>query len=165
MNALFSDQLNLFLRFLLYGVIIGVIFDIFRIIRKCYSISDFHTYIEDILFGIITSTFLILVLYVYNTGRIRLYMFIALLIGLVSYFLVISKYFIKVHVFIISLIRRMIKVIIKILLWPIKKCIIFFRGILDKPFMILIINIKKLINIKKFQKRQKKLHKKKDFIS
>ena len=159
------SQFNLFIQFIMVGIIIGIIFDIFRIIRKCFSISDVHTYIEDILFGIITSLLLIYLLYIYNQGRVRLYMFIALSLGLIVYFNTISKYFIKIQVIIVSFIKKATKAIINIVLWPVQKIIEIFNNKINKHFKVFIINIKKIIDLKKYQKRQKKLHKKKDFRS
>lgn len=69
MNSEILKQINLFLIFFASGIIIGVLFDIFRIIRRSFKINDFHTYIEDILFGILTGTFLIFIIFVYNNRK------------------------------------------------------------------------------------------------
>lgn len=57
MNSDSVKQLNLFLIFFASGIIIGIFFDIFRIIRRSFKINDFHTFLEDSLFGIITGLF------------------------------------------------------------------------------------------------------------
>ena len=49
------NQANLFLIFVINGILIGVLFDIFRILRKSFKTSDVITTIEDILFWIITG--------------------------------------------------------------------------------------------------------------
>jgi len=72
MNSESLKQLNLFLIFFVSGIIIGVLFDIFRIIRKSFKVSDFHTYIEDILFGILTGVFLIFVIFIYNNRQYQI---------------------------------------------------------------------------------------------
>ena len=66
MSILISDELRLFFIFCVSGIIIGIFFDIFRIIRRTFKTSDFHTYIEDIIFGIITGIFLIFIIFIYN---------------------------------------------------------------------------------------------------
>ena len=53
-------QTYLFLMFLLNGLIIGIFFDFFRILRKSFNTSDIVTYIEDFLFWLLTG---ILILY------------------------------------------------------------------------------------------------------
>lgn len=48
------NQGILFIIFTLDGILIGILFDIFRILRKSFKTDDFITYIEDILFWLIS---------------------------------------------------------------------------------------------------------------
>lgn len=48
------EQLINFLYFIFTGVILGIVFDCFRILRKTIKTSDIITNIEDVLFGLIT---------------------------------------------------------------------------------------------------------------
>ena len=93
-----QNQAYLFLVFSLTGVIIGVLFDFFRILRRSIKTSNLITYIEDILFWILTGLFLLYIIFKYSFGQLRIYMFVSLIIGIVIYFLTISKYFIKLNV-------------------------------------------------------------------
>ena len=43
-----SNQAYLFLIFTINGILIGFLFDIFRILRKSFKTNDLITYIEDI---------------------------------------------------------------------------------------------------------------------
>ena len=153
-----SNEVRLFLVFCISGTLIGIFFDIFRIIRRSFKISELHTYIEDILFGIITGVFLIFVIFIYNDGNIRLFMFIALIMGLLLYLLTISKYFIKISVFILTTMKNMVIKLLKLIYYPIKQLLRFLAKIFNKPFMAFIINIKKagkifiLKNDKKYKK-------------
>ena len=42
-----ANQANLFLIFTINGILIGLLFDIFRILRKSFKTPDIITYIED----------------------------------------------------------------------------------------------------------------------
>ena len=53
------NQGYIFVIFILNGFLIGILFDIFRILRKSFKTKDIVTYIEDILFWIITGIFLL----------------------------------------------------------------------------------------------------------
>ena len=44
------SQANLFLIFTLDGILIGLLFDLFRILRKSFKTADVVTYIEDTIF-------------------------------------------------------------------------------------------------------------------
>lgn len=72
MDIVVSDELRIFLIFCISGIIIGIFFDIFRIIRRTFKISDIHTYIEDIMFGIITGIFLIFIIFIYNNRKYKM---------------------------------------------------------------------------------------------
>ena len=57
------NQASLFLIFVINGIIIGLVFDIFRILRKSFKTSDIITTIEDILFWIITGIIILYSIY------------------------------------------------------------------------------------------------------
>ena len=163
MTTIPTEQLQIFFVFIISGIAIGIIFDVFRIIRRSFKISDLHTYIEDIIFGIILGFFLIFIFFIYNSGDVRFYMIVALLIGFLLYMLTISKYFIKINVAIITFIKAALYKILHFILIPVKYIVNFLKKVFNKPFMLLIINIKRLKDVVNYQKYQKKLHKKKDF--
>ena len=73
-----NNQIYLFAIYTICGVIIGLWFDIFRILRKAFKTSDIATYIEDILFGILTGIFLIAMLFIFNNGQLRFFIFVAI---------------------------------------------------------------------------------------
>ncbi len=97
------NQLYTLFVFILSGAVIGILFDLFRILRKSFKTPDIITYIEDILFWILTGLFLLYIIFKYSFGQLRIYMFVSLIIGIVIYFLTISKYFIKLNVKIIRI--------------------------------------------------------------
>ena len=149
MENVILAQLYSFLAYLISGMIIGVFFDVFRILRKSFHTPDFITYIEDILFWLFTGIFLILVLFNFSNGQIRIYNVVGLLIGVLVYMLFISKFFIKINVAIITFIKNIICKILKFILYPIKFIFKIIRKIF-KPFTFFVINIKKVLsNFKK----------------
>ena len=93
MNSEIISQMQYFAIYILCGISIGILFDIFRILRKSFKTPDFVTYIEDAIFGIITGIFLIFIIFIFNNGELRFYIFLALLLGNVLYLSTISKYF------------------------------------------------------------------------
>ena len=149
------NQANLFLIFTLEGVIIGLIFDIFRILRKSFKTSDILTYIEDILFWIITGILLLYSIFIFNYGEIRFFMFVAILLGAMFYMLLISRYVIKISVTVINLLKRTMICILRIISFPFKFIYEILKRIFRKPILFCIINIKKIIRqikIKFFKK-------------
>ena len=101
-----NNQAQLFLVFIINGIIIGILFDFFRILRKSFKTNDFATYIEDFLFWILTGLSILFTLFKFNNGEIRLYMFFAIGIGILFYILIFSSYIIKLNVSIIICIKN-----------------------------------------------------------
>ena len=117
MNALLLSQFNTVFIFFLTGICIGLLFDFFRIQRKVLKTCDFITYIQDILFWIVSGLIIIFVIMKYTKGEIRIYMVLGIILGILIYFLIISKYIMKIFVCILSFLLN----IIGKLLFPIKK--------------------------------------------
>ena len=72
--------------FFISGMIIGIIFDVFRITRKSFKIPNIITYIEDVLFWICTGGVILFSIFRYTDGQIRLYMICILIFGAFVYF-------------------------------------------------------------------------------
>ncbi len=131
MNTETINQAYLFMIFILNGVLIGIIFDTFRILRRSFKTPNFITYIEDTLFWILSALIVMYSLFVFNNGQFRGYIFIGLFLGIAIYMLFFSKFIIKISVKIISVIKKVISIIFKILSYPI--------GLLYKTLKILFI--------------------------
>ena len=80
-----SNQAQLFFVFIINGIIIGILFDFFRILRKSFKTKDLVTYIEDFIFWLLTGSSILFTLFKFNNGEIRLYMFFAVAIGIIFY--------------------------------------------------------------------------------
>ena len=153
------NEIYCFLIFIVVGIIISILFDVFRILRKVFKTPDIVTYIEDIIFGVMAGAIIIYSIFKFNNGEIRSYLFIGILIGILSYLFTISKVFIKYGDKILTFLK-------KILLFPIKKALLFSKSILNfikknifRPFSKFISNTKNIIpkfSIKKYKNRRKK---------
>ena len=120
------NQLYTLLYFILTGITIGILFDIFRILRKSFKTSDFITYIQDFLFWILTGVILLVSIFAFNNGELRGYIFVGIIFGIIMYILLFSKYFIKIFVFMINSIKKIIG-------YPIKIIYNFLKNFLFKP--------------------------------
>lgn len=159
-----ENQLELFLIFITNGIIIGILFDIFRVLRKTFKTNDIVTYLEDILFWILTGIIVLYSIFTFNNGEIRLFMFLAIFIGSIIYLFLFSSYFIKINVIILNILKNIILKIIKIIEIPFKYICMFIRKIFFKPISFIIINLRKnstnlykhfIKNIKKPKKLKK----------
>lgn len=153
-------QLYSLLLFILTGFAIGTLFDLFRILRKSFKTPDIVTYIEDIIFWILTGLTTLFAIFNFHNGEIRSYIFIGIGIGVIIYILTISKYVIKWSVTFLNFILYPFRILGKLL-----------HKFLFKPIFTFFYNskifIKKNLQIctKKFlrNKKVKKGKEKKDF--
>ena len=133
------NQIYSLLIFTITGILIGIIFDIFRVIRKTFKTPDFITYIEDLIFWMITGVLLLFTIFKFNNGEIRSYIFVGLGVGIIIYLLAISKLFIKVNVIIISFFKKIISFIFKYI-------VKLFKITICKPKHFFVINIRRPIS-------------------
>ena len=131
------NQAYLFIIFCATGVLIGLVFDVFRIIRKLFKTPDFLTYIEDICFWIISGLILIYSIFIFNNGEIRLYMFIAISLGIITYILTFSRFFVIIGYKFSNFVK---KLIINILIIPFK----ILKKLLFRPITFISINIRNI---------------------
>lgn len=133
MNEVTVNQAYLFVIFILNGILIGLIFDIFRILRKSFTTPNFVTYIEDAIFWTISAISVLYTLFVFNNGEIRGYIFIGLLFGIVIYMLFFSRIIIKISVKVILFFKNIIYTVLKLVSYPFLVILKFMNKILIKP--------------------------------
>ena len=143
------NQAYLFLIFTINGFVIGILFDIFRILRKSFKTKDFITYVEDVLFWISTGFILLYSIFTFSNGEIRVYMFIGVFLGCILYMTTLSSYFIKINVAIVVTIKHIVYKFISVIIVPFK--------ILLKPIKFITINIKNVIKIQSKSINTKKI--------
>lgn len=160
------NQIYAFSIFILNGFLIGLLFDIFRISRKSFKTPDSVTYLEDIIFWLLSGGMLLYSIFKFNNGELRFFIFVGIFVGISMYMLVFSKLLIKVSVRIIDIIKGLITVLI---LKPFK----FIIKTIFRPILYLISKLMKIINKTKsfFKSKTKRLifynkksKSKKDFI-
>ena len=128
MNDIMANQAYLFLVFILNGIIIGLLFDIFRILRRSFKTPNFITYIEDIVFWIMSTLIVLYSLFVFNNGEIRFYVFLATFFGIIIYSLTLSNICVIIISVIFKIIKRLFEIIWKILKLPYHFITSFFKN-------------------------------------
>ena len=155
-------QLQLFLIFTINGLLIGLLFDFFRILRRAIKTSDFITYIEDALFWILTGFIILYSIFIYNNGEIRLFMFLAMIVGILIYWIFISKSILNISLSIINFVKKVFFIILNIIKIPFNFFIKIIKKLFLNPVSFIIINIrnyftKKIKNFSNFLKKPKYL--------
>ena len=75
------EQLLCLIAFTVTGIVIGVLFDVFRILRRSFKTADWLTTLQDILFWILAGFITLFSIFKFNNGEIRSYIFIGIALG------------------------------------------------------------------------------------
>lgn len=111
-------QVKLIIFGLLAGVITGVCFDIYRLIRGFENTNKFMTIIQDLLFWVLTSIVVFIFLMYTNEGYINFYVYLCLIIGVYLYLKCLSTAFIKVQFNLMKFYGKLFRVVWNAILYP-----------------------------------------------
>lgn len=103
MQSNVMQQLIEFFDFIIIGIIIALIFDFFRAYRKYKKVSNSTVMFQDILFFSIVSIVIIFSIIYILDSNIRLFIFVAVILGILIYISIFSKYFLKIYDIILKL--------------------------------------------------------------
>ena len=139
MEATLQSQLYVFLLSLVGGVVIGLIYDFYRLSRYYSRPKRIKTFIQDLIFWLVLSIIIILFVNRVNEGEIRGFIFLGFTIGILLYSRLLSKKVIRFISYTIDLFIYRVKKIVRFILSP-------FRSISEKLFKTLR-KIKKYLNL------------------
>lgn len=121
-----EDQALIFIVFTFTGILLGILFDFFRVFRRTFNTIDFITYLEDILYWILAGIIVLYNIWFFNNGEIRFFMIIGIVMGAIIYSLLFSPILIKIETMILTKLKNIIMFFYKIIIIPIEKIINFF---------------------------------------
>ena len=113
-----SREVFVFLIMVACGGGISVLFDLFRAFRIEIKPPAWAVAVSDVLFCAVSMFFIVACVWNFNSGIFRFYEIIGLILGGVFYFSLLSKWILKLFLFIIKNILKFVKLILKILLTP-----------------------------------------------
>ena len=134
------EQLLCLIAFTVTGIVIGVLFDIFRILRRSFKTADWLTTLQDILFWILAGFVILFSIFKFNNGEIRSYIFVGIALGVLIYMLTLSKYIVKYSVIVIKFIKKIVS-------YPINLILKISNFLLVKPIKFLIQKISTFFKI------------------
>ncbi|MFZ5966664.1 MAG: spore cortex biosynthesis protein YabQ [Bacillota bacterium] len=128
MTTFVFEQVYVFLSTLYGGMIIGFMYDLYRIFRRLFKPKKIATIVQDFFFWICITIVAASVLLFSNSGQLRFYTFLGFAVGTVAYNRLLSTYVIRLIIFLLQTIKKWIEVFIKVLYYPIKVVIKITRG-------------------------------------
>ncbi len=110
------DQVQIFWYSFTLGLILGVIYDIFRIFRLVFNSKKWGIFFQDMLYFIIISLITFFFIIIFNKGKIRYYILIGQFIGWGIYYISLGRIVYKYS----KIFLRVIKNFFSFLFYPLK---------------------------------------------
>lgn len=122
-----TGQVMTFVMIMVTGMVLGVLFDFYRVLRGTFNPQALMTWFTDLLYWLIATAIVFFSLVLSNWGELRFYVFIGILGGLGLYYKWLSLWAIRLFSsgigFIIAGLRFMKRIFIHIILRPGIYCI------------------------------------------
>ncbi|HHU62048.1 MAG: spore cortex biosynthesis protein YabQ [Bacillota bacterium] len=112
-----GTQLYAFGIVLIAGISLGILFDLFRVLRGILRPGFLSTPLLDLLFWALFTPILLLYLLLANWGELRGYVFIALILGFFFYRLLFSTMVTSFLVWVVKIVSGLLNLLICFLLW------------------------------------------------
>lgn len=152
-----ATQTKNFLLSLGFGFIMGIFYDLFRIVRISISSGKIATIFSDILYCIFLCFSLMLFCLTVNEGEIRLYILLGSLAGFFVYYFSLGVIIFSFSEKLISTIKRIIKSVFKVILYPFRLIFGILRKLFNKISLKSRKNTKNIKNKSKFLLKVNKL--------
>ena len=120
MSAVPYSQEIIFLTSVLGGVLLGLLWDFYRLLRHYIPLGKLGTALGDILYWIISLYVGLSIIINISWGNIRLYILIGFLIGALVYFYVFSNIILSLCITLINFVIQAIIKIYGVIIFPIK---------------------------------------------
>lgn len=122
-----GQQAMLALLCIISGMITGVLFDLYRLIRGIEHPNGIVTFIQDILFWILTALLVFIFLSVNDYAYIGAYVYLCIIIGIGLHFYFLSKVFISISYKLINAAGKFLRVTKNIICLPFELVINYIR--------------------------------------
>ena len=114
-----SVQFDIVIYSLLAGLLTGVLFDAYRIIRGS-NINKIVIWIEDLLFWMLCAVIIFTFLLYVNYAFLGFYVYLFIFLSLILYFKLVSNKVIKIEIIIKTETLKVIRIIFKNIIYPFK---------------------------------------------
>lgn len=96
MGFTIESQLILFLAAILFSVIVGIEYDIFRISRLIFHLGLWAVFAEDLIFSLLCAVEFFFFCFLFNNGEIRLFVILTCIAAFAMYYMTIGKFIYKI---------------------------------------------------------------------
>lgn len=107
------------------GAIVGILFDLYRVIRGITRVNKYVTIFQDILFWILASIIVFIFILFTSGGKFVAYSYIFIALGVGLYLKFCSKKILSLHLKMFPDLFKVLRIILKYILYPFQKLLFF----------------------------------------
>lgn len=137
MNSFVSTQAIIFLLSILNGIFLGFLYDLLRVFRRMIKHPRWLVGLQDLVYWVVCSLIIFMEVFRNNDGNLRGFLCLGVCLGLILYFMTLSKLILAVFMKVYGIILKIVKTLLRIVWLPIK--------ILLKPIYFIIRKIYKYL--------------------
>lgn len=132
MEVVVAHQTVLFLQACLLGFLLGLFYEIFRILRLMIKTGAVAVFVQDILYWSVSALISFLFILAVNSGQLRIFLLLGIVIGMIVYFFTLGALIMKASKAIIAFIYRVMRFIYGKLVTPVQRFMGFTRKKADR---------------------------------
>ena len=129
MTVKFGPDITYFLWSLAAGIVLAIIYDIVRVIRRMVNAPDLVVNLTDIMFLIFSAVIAIVAAYLFNNGELRVYSLICIAGIFMVYKILIGDLIVKHTVRLLRFAGRTIAKLVLIIIFPLKKIFVTLHNL------------------------------------
>ncbi|WP_373325744.1 spore cortex biosynthesis protein YabQ [Sporomusa paucivorans] len=129
-----STQIRTFVLIVTTGIVLGILFDTYRVLRRRFRPPWLVTSLTDLLYCLLASAIAFTALLASNWGELRFYVYIALLVGIIAYYRLVSQYVMKFIMALLLLITKLCHLTKLAVAFTIIKPVVFVTRTVLWPF-------------------------------
>ena len=124
-----SAQATAFLWLVASGAVSGLLFDVFRAVRRVQPHPNALTQAEDVLYWLSVFLLVLYLLLTHNSGEMRGFVLLGFVLGMILYFSACSWFVLRGLVWIVAAVKRVLCTCLLFLTWPMR----WLRRVLRVP--------------------------------
>ncbi len=121
-----QTQVDVLIYSIIAGIVLGALFDSYRLLRGFSNPNRILTFFEDMLFWIFSSIAIFIFLLYTNYAFMEIYVYIYMYLGVFCYIKFISKFYIYMQYNLIKYITKTLRVLKNFFLYPVQLGINYF---------------------------------------
>lgn len=122
----FARQNQVLLLSVGFGSLLGVVYDLFRLVRLAVAERKRGVFLQDLLFFAVAAFLTVLFLLVVNCGSLRLFILFAMAAGFFVYYVTLSRLILRIGMLLFPLLRRLVSLGARAVSAPLRLLLRFF---------------------------------------